>query len=255
MGKLVIVRPLPIVAVTASRGTGADNLKTRDPKEVWADSAVGNVSLTFDLGVAQEIDTVALIAVRPPVAGAVWYITCGVAAPDEFPVQIISPLRVPDVAGDAPALSHALWRSGTVVARFVTVTLAQPPGSPPLTVGVPVIGRAFAAALGREWGSGRTPLDTGTATALPGGGFAVAEGARKKLYGWTFGDLSADEVEQLDLIAGETGETAPALVIEDDAPTAGLRRRMHYGLFRRWEQFERRNRVQTRWALQIEQWI
>ena len=38
-------------------------------------------------------------------------------------------------------------------------------------------------------------MDTGAATPLPSGGFAVVEGVRKRLFTWTFGDLSIEEAD------------------------------------------------------------
>lgn len=252
----VIVKPLPIVAVVVSRGTGGDNLKTAEPKEVWADTVAGSsATLTLDLGSVQSIDTVLVGSVWPPAAGASWGLSGGVASGTEAVIQATTTLRVPDVVGDAPALSHALWRGAPRSVRYLAISVLQPAGLTPLTVGVPVIGKAFAPSLGQEWGDGAQPIDTGTATALASGGFSVVEGVRKKLYGWTFGDLSRDEHDQLQLIADALGETRPGLVIEDDSATAGLRRRIHYGLFKRWAAPERRNRVQTRWDLQLEEWV
>lgn len=264
MSSLIIVQPLALAAanVSASRGTGPGNLATRDPKEVWADSAVGAAAtLTVDLGAAKTIDTILLGYLSPPAAGATWSITGGTVTAGDAVIQAATALRVPDVAGDAPAISHALWRGASRTVRYLAISVTQPAGSATLTAGVLVVGAAFVASLGQEWGGGRQPIDTGTATALPDGGFAVVEGVRKKAYSWTFGDLSIAETEQLDLIAGQLGDTAPALVIEDPDVTAGLRRRIHYGLIRKpgggsgWSQYERRNRQQTRWELTIEEWV
>lgn len=254
MGSLIIVKPLPLVSVVASRGTGADNLKSAEPKEVWADGAGGGgATLTVDLGSVTTIDTVMLGYVRPPTAGAIWSIASGLAGDVE--ILATTTLRVPDGTGDAPLTSHALWRGTPRAVRYLTLSLAQGAGGALLTAGVLVIGKAFVASLGQEWGAGRQPIDTGTATPLPSGGFSIVEGVRKKAYSWTFGDLSLAEAEQLDLLAGVTGETAPAVVIEDDGSTAGLRRRIHYGVFRKWTAYERRNRQQTRWELAIEEWV
>jgi hypothetical protein len=118
-----------------------------------------------------------------------------------------------------------------------------------------VVGKSFVAELGQEWGAGRQPIDTGTATALPSGGFSTVEGVRKVLFSWTFGDLTRDEADRLELIGLGLGETLPGLVIEDASATAGLRSRIHYGLFKRWRAFERRNHRQTRWEIGIEQWV
>lgn len=255
MSRLMIVEPTRIAAVGASRGSGAANLATHDPKETWIDAASGSAAtITVDLGAARAIDTIALLHVRPPAAGATWSIDAGVGAADT-PVLGAATLRVPDVAGEFETVSHALWTGAARTARYVALTLTQPAGAPPLSAGALVIGRAFVAELGQEWGAGRQPIDTGTATALPSGGFSIVEGVRKSLFSWTFGDLTLAETEQLETIALHLGETAPGLVIEDADATPGLRRRIHYGLFKKWRAYERRNRRQTRWEIGIEQWV
>jgi hypothetical protein len=254
MSSLLIVEPLPIAAVTSSRGTGAANLVTPDPKEVWADSASGSAAtLTVDLGAVRTIDTIFLGHVRPPAAGATWGISVS-GAGDATP-QPVTALRVPDVAESFSIMSHALWYGAPVAARIVTLTVQQPAGSPPLTAGSLVIGRAFVSEFGQEWGAGRQPIDTGTATALPSGGFAIVEGVRKRRFGWTFGDLSVDEADRLELIALALGETKPGLVVEDADRTTGLLARIRYGKFDRWRAPERRNRRQTRWEISIEDWV
>lgn len=255
MSRLAIVEPMRIAAISASRGTGAANLLTRDPKEAWADTAAGtSMAFYLDLGELRTIDTVFLGYVLPPVASAQWQIFGGAVLDDQLAVSSSLLLRAPDVPGTAPPMSHALWHGDPREVRYLTIYVLQPEGAP-LTAGVLVVGKAFVAGLGQEWGAGRQPVDTGVATALPSGGFAIVEGARKALFSWTFGDLSTEETDQLELIGLALGETLPALVVEDAAATPGLRSRIHYGLFKRWRAFERRNRRQTRWEIAIEQWV
>lgn len=231
MANMIITAPLAIAAVTASRGSGVSNLLTADPKEVWADSATGGAAtIDVDLGTAQSIDTVFLGHVHGPAAGATWTITGGVSGNSEV-VLNTGALRVPDVTGRAPALSHGLWLGATVSVRYLRLSLTQPAEAPPLMAGVLLVGRSFQPAYNREWGSGRRPIDGGSATALASGGYGVSEGAMRRGFYWTFGDLSADEVEALEEIALDRGETRPLLVVEDPARTAGLRTRIHYGLF------------------------
>ncbi|WP_242095505.1 hypothetical protein [Sphingomonas sp. CROZ-RG-20F-R02-07] len=254
MTKLLIIEPMDFQA-TASRGSGAANLTSRDPKEVWADSAAGSAAaITIDLGQARSIDTIFLGYVRPPVATATWTITGGLSEGAEFVIQPQAILRVPDVSGRFATISHALWNGLAVTARYLTITVNQPAGTP-LTIGVAVVGLAFVAALGQEWGAGRQPIDTGSATSLPSGGFSVVDGVRKRRFGWTFGDLSLTEADQLEQIALDLGETKPALVIENAASLPGLRSRIFYGLFEKWKVYERRNRQQTRWDIGIEEWV
>ncbi len=254
MTNLLIIEPLPIAAIEA-RGSGAANLLTPNPKEAWIDSGSGGTAfVSVDLGTSQTIDTVFLGYLRNAAAGASWTITGGLARNDEFTIQNPEGLRVPDVAGRSAISSHALSYGTARLVRYLRLAIVQPAGSAPLSAGVIVVGRAFAPALGREWGSGRRPIDTGTATPLPDGSFAVVEGVRKRGLSWTFGDLTQEEVDQLEWLALSRGETAPVLVIEDAARTAGLVSRIHYSKFDRWRGFERRSRAQTRWEISVEEW-
>jgi hypothetical protein len=251
---LLVVEPLPI-SLASSRGSGVDNLASADPKEVWADTSAGTAAtITVDLGITQSIDTVMLGYLGQASPAATWVITGGVSDPHEQAIKAQAPLRVPEAAGPLTGASHALWNGAPFNVRYLELTLLQPAGSAPLTAGVLIVGLAFSASLNHEWGAGRRPIDTGTATALPSGGFAVVEGARKRALTWTFGDLTQDEVDRLEGIALRRGETATALVIEDATASAGLWSRIHYGLFE-WKAFERRNRKQTRWEMEIEQWV
>lgn len=251
---MIILAPAQIAAIAASRGTGAANLATPDPKEVWADSAAGGTAtIDLDLGAVQAINTVFLGHVTPPAAGATWAVTAGAGGYEEAVLRPATSLRVPDVPGRFPATSHALWHGATAAVRYLRMSVTQPAGSTPLTIGVVCAGLAFTPQFNRELGSGRRPIDTGSSTALPSGSFAVVEGVRKRAFAWTFGDLSAGEVDQLDALFDEVGETFPGLVVEDPAPTPSLRQRIHYGLLR-WRQNERRDARRTKWELEVEQW-
>lgn len=254
MANLLILSPARIASVTVNRGTGGGNLLTPDPREVWADSATGNGTIGIDLGAPRAIDTVFLGHILPPAAGAVWAITGGIGSYYETLMAAERPLRVPDVAGRFPALSHAFWHGPSVTVRYLRISIEQPAGALPLTIGVVQAGRAFSPEWNHEWGSGRRPIDTGSATALPNGGFSVIEGVRKSAWHWTLGDLSDAERDTLYELALDRGETKPLLVVEDPASTAGLRRRLHYGKFMQLRQFERLGKNRTRWELQIEEW-
>jgi hypothetical protein len=256
MGKLTILAPTPIAAIAANRGGDVALLLTPDPKEVWYDTAVGvSAAIDLDLGGPMPIDTIFVGSISGAVAGAAWSIQGGLASPTDTLIQTDAPLRVPDAAGQAPAISHSLWTGAERSLRYIRLNVGQPVGFAPLTAGIVMVGKAFAATLGHEWGAGRKVIDTGTSTALPGGGFAVVEGARKGSYSWTFGDLSPAEVDALYALQLDRGETRPLLVVEDPAATAGLRWRLHYGKLTALRQFERRNPAQTRWEMTVEEWI
>lgn len=256
MANLIILAPATISALSASRGSGALNLLTADPKEVWADTgAAGSVSIDVDLGGLQPVDTIYLGSLYGAASAASWTISGGAAGYVETVIKPAGPLRVPDVAGRAAAVSHALWHGASRVVRYIRISITIPAGAPQLMVGVLMVGAAFRPSWNKEWGSGRRPIDTGTATALPSGGFGIGEGVRKAAYYWTLGDLAGEEVDRLYDLAIDRGETRTVLVVEDPDQTVGLRNRIHYGLFERFRQYERRNRMQTRWEFGLEQWV
>lgn len=256
MANMILTSPLPVAALAASRGSGAANLLTAAPKEIWADNAAGSaVTIDIDLGVVRTLDTVFLGYVHGPAAGATWTITGGVAGYTEAVVKASGALRVPDVTGRFPDMSHALWFGAASTVRYLRLSLNQPAGSPALKAGILLVGKSFQSELNREWGSGRKPIDGGTATALPSGDFGIVEGAKRRGFYWSYGDLSADEVEELEEIVLAHGVTRPLLVVEDPAQTAALRTRIHYGTLTAPRQFERRNRAQTRWELGVEGWV
>ncbi|WP_454279941.1 hypothetical protein [Sphingomonas sp. Marseille-Q8236] len=255
MSRLVIVQPLLVSAAASTRGTGADNLRSANPKEVWMDGATGgDVSITIDLGVGATIDTICLGYIRGSVAGTTWSITGGMVSADQVAIQAATSLRVPDAADSFEPVSHGLWSGAALTIRYLKITLSHP-GPDRLSAGVLVVGKAFRPVLGQDWGGGRQPIDTGTATPLPDGGFATVEGVIKSGFSCTLSDLSEAETLQLERIAKALGTVRPGLLIEDDTRSAGLITRMHYGLFGKWKPFERRNRAQTRWDISIEQWV
>lgn len=190
MQNLLILAPAPIVALSASRGSGALNLLTDDPREVWADSAVGSAAtIDIDLGIVRAVDTVFVGHLLSPLAAASWSITGGAAGYAETVLRSSSDLRVPDVGGtvNPPALSHALWHGAGAMVRYIRISLIQPGSGTALTAGALLVGRAFVPQFNREWGSGRRPIDTGSVTALPGGGFAIVPGVRKSAWSWSHG--------------------------------------------------------------------
>ena len=255
MANMIVVPPLPVAAIAASRGTGVANLLTADPKEVWVDSAVATpATIDIDLGAAQSIDTVFLGHVYNVGTAATWAISGGLSGYSDVEIKASGTLRVPDADDQYPPMSHALWFGDAVSVRYLRITVTKPV-LPVFMIGVVLIGRAFQPELNKEFGAGRRVIDTGVATPLPSGGYGIAEGVRKRGYNWTFADLTLAEIDALEAVALDRGETATLLAVEDPAPTTSLRNRIHYGLFTRFRQFERRNAVQTRWELGIEEWV
>ena len=256
MANLLILAGAPIAAIAASRGSGAEYLLTDSPKEVWQDSASGSAAnIDIDLSVARPIDSVFLGSILPPLAGAAWTITGGLAGYGETVLKAAGALRAVDRAGMAPALSHALWTGAATTVRYLRLAITQPGDGAALSIGNVIVGSAFQPHWNKEWGSGRRVIDTGTVTPLIDGGFAVVEGARKGSYGWTFGDLADDEVDRLYALQLDRGETRPLVVAEDPAATDGQMLRLHYCRFVSLKAYERRDPSQTRWDLAVEDWL
>lgn len=255
MSNILIMAPLTPAAISTSRGTGAQNLLTSDPKEIWLDSTVGSAAqINIDLGVVQVIDTVFLGSILGASADATWTITGGAAGYTEFTIKPAGALRVPERLGKFSYLSHAFWTGGEFLARYVRISLTQPSG-PPLSVGVLALGDGFQPAYNQEWGAGRGVKDTGTVTRLPSGSAVSVEGARYGSYSWTLGDLSDDETEALYELQLQTGETRVALVVEDPATTAGLRNRLHYALMTNLRPYTRRSSGVTQWDMAVDDLI
>jgi hypothetical protein len=255
MANILMAEPLPIAAISASRGSGAENLLTADPREAWLDDAVGSVvSIDIDLGAERIVDTVFLGCMFHASPAAIWTISGGLGGYADQVIMQAQPLRVPDRKWARRTLSHALWIGNEQLVRYVRVSIIQPAGAEPMSIGALIVSSRFQPRFNKEWGAGRGVKDTGTVTRLASGGVAVVEGVRYATYGWTLGDLSVDEADQLYEMQLVVGESRPILVVEDPARTTGLRNRIHYGALTGLRAFERRNVRQTSWQLTVEDW-
>lgn len=255
MANMLILRPVDIAAIAVSRGSGAANLLSPSPKEVWVDNAVGTAAtIDVDFGSMVVIDTVFLGSIIGPALAARWTITGGLAGYAEFTIKADGPLRVPDRPGRVAPNTHAFWHGGEQLVRYLRVSVTQPAGSAPLAIGAIMAGDAWQPTFNQEWGAGRGVKDTGSVSRLPSGDFVSVEGARYATYKWTLGDLTEDEADWLHDLAMDRGESRVVLVVEDPDWTSGLRARLHYGLLTGLRPNERRNPAQTRWDCQIEDW-
>jgi len=254
MKTLCMVPPISIAAITASRGSDPSRLLTNDPKEVWVDSVAGSaVTLNIDLGSSQLIDTIFLGSSNAADA-ATWNISSGVSTPVETGWGLNAVLPVPYRIPSRPR--HSLvQKPAPIPARYVRLTITQPVGSPPLVIGNIAIGAAFIPTWGREYGSGRTPIDTGSRERLPSGGFGISPGAIKSSWTWTMGDLTDDEVDALFAMTMVFGQSYALLTIEDPDTTPGLAERIHWGVFDKLEAYERLSPGATKWAFTVEDWV
>ncbi|PHP19514.1 hypothetical protein CG471_11685 [Sphingobium sp. IP1] len=255
MANILITEPTPIAAIATSRGTGAANLLTGDPREIWLDSEVGSVAvIDIDLGVERIIDTVFLGCLFGAADAATWWIKGGLAAYEEQTILDTSALRVPERDWRRRTMSHALWFGPEQLLRYIRIGVEQPAGAEPLAIGALIVGDGFQPKYNKEWGSGRAVKDMSTVTRLASGGVAVVEGGRYASYSWTLGDLSEEETDRLFELQLAVGESRPLLVVENPDRTAGLRNRIHYGTLTGLRSYDRRNAVQTSWQLAIDGW-
>lgn len=248
MSNMIIFKPLPISEVVPQlASTGAANLLTPDPKEVWAATlGAGAYALYIDMGSAVTIDSLFVGGLN---AGAFLYTFYKAADMAGGGLVALYTPAAPTAASPYGFVRLAAPTSS----RYFRISIANFSVGP--QAGVIALGLAFQPTHNREWGGGRLLIDTGSKERLLGGGFGIGEGVRKAAYQWTFGDLLDAEVEALWDLAKDRGETSPIVVVEDPADTAGLGNRIHYGLFDRFEPYTRQGAGRTRWALSMEEWV
>jgi len=250
MGRLRIVKPIPYT-VTGGVMVGAQRVATPSPKEAAiAVGSYGNndILVGLDFGADVQIDTliVGYIVNSLPLLEIRYGATTGVGG-------VIA--NVSAALGDGlPPYFYLVTLPTPVLARYIEIRPA--PGTttaPYFTVGVVAAGLAVMPFYGREWGAGRTIDDASNVERLFGGGFGIDQGAITTGYQWTCGDLQPEEVVSLYRIARSVGVSRSILVIEDDdAPAVG--ERIHWGLFRKLEAYERLDPSNTRWSFQIWDW-
>lgn len=257
MSNILILPRSSVAAITATRGgASSGNLLTYSPKEVWVDTAVGTaVNISIDFGEVRSIDTVFLGFVNPAPAGATWRIQGGVAGYTELTLRTTIALRAVDSATRMPAMSHALWTGASASVRYLRLVLTQPADAAPMTAGIVMAGAAWRPTFNMEFGSGRRVIDTGTIAALQDGGFASVEGVRKRTFNWTLGDLTVAEVDALEELVMDHGETIPLLVVEDPDASVGQRGRIHYGVFSGLQSYGREDPTKTKWEFTFEEWL
>lgn len=247
MPGLLLTKPIAFVA-SAAGWAGPENLQTKSPREICVAPGTGAQSFEVDLQAVGDVDTFFLAATNAR-ADAVWTIQT-IAAPGGAVTAThvnAAPMRL---TGNIRARYHSFVRLAAPVAgRYFRITVNQP--TSPIEIGRAIVGLAF------DWpyayGSGRQPIDTSRSVALPDGGFGIDEGVVKVGFQWRFLDLSNAALAKLWQIVEELGENKTLLAVEgpDYPPPATS---VHYGLFRKLEQFEREDAAETKWAMSFEEW-
>ncbi len=245
----LVISPWPIAAVTPAGGTGGAMLLTPDPRETWAAADAAATSIVADLGQARSVDSIFLGFTN---AGAAMSWTIEASAAPGGPwtlIQAAAPLRAADSLG--PFHHGYAYLPAAQSWRYWRLSLSASGGAP-LEAGVLMLGEAFAKP--REVGGGRTLIDTGTRTDLVSGGFGMGGGTMKASFNWSYVDLTDAELRRLWAIGWDRGTRRPVLVVEDADLTAGRNEAMHYGVFDRFQAYERREADNTRWALSMVEW-
>lgn len=267
MSSLLIVPPLPIVGITASRGNMVERLLTGDPREAWQDTGgSGQITIGIDLGIAQQVDTL-FLGFTNAQDNATIAVSSGVANAGE--TQWTGAVLPAPYLNTRPRRHGFAWRNkliddpyagrirvgDPILARYIDVRVTQGAGGAPLYAGNLCAGLAFQPLLGREYGGGRGAVDTGTRERLQAGGFGMSPGLVKAAWGFTMGDLTPSEVDRLWDIVSLIGETKSVLVVEAPDATPGLAERLHWSVFDKLESYERLDPANTRWAFRVEDWI
>jgi hypothetical protein len=153
MSNILIMEPLPIAAIAAAPGTGAANLLSPHPKEVFSSPATGdNFSIDIDLGSVQIIDTIFLGFLWDVGAAVTRTIAGGVAGHAEFTIATVEALRAVDAAGTGANPTHALWTAAAVAVRYIRIFVGVSAGHPSISAGIVMVGKAFRPTYNQEWG-------------------------------------------------------------------------------------------------------
>jgi hypothetical protein len=251
---MIIASPLPIAALvvggTAGAGSGYANLLTSDPKEIFVAGA-GNAQtvIDIDLGSAADVDFFFLGFTNMSLA-ATWSIDkatgLGSGLANLVPTGATRPF---DALGSR---WHAFAQlAAPANSRYFRIKVDQTGAA--LQAGILMLGKKFQAPY--ELGGGRTVIDTGAKEPLPSGGFGLGDGVVKAGLRWTFPDLSPADRRKLWSIVYGRGERQPVVVVEETGEDAGLHEEIHYGLFDRFQAYEREAPGATRWALSMTEWV
>ncbi|WP_289145028.1 hypothetical protein [uncultured Sphingobium sp.] len=248
MSGVLIIAPAPHGALPVAAGSGASNLLTFDPKEIWAASSVNPVEIQIDMGTPVAIDSF-FLGYTNAAPGAFWAIYSNTAPGTGHAQLYQGPMRAADSLGPR---HHAFRRiAAPVTSRYFSIAVYQS-GAVPLYAGALVLGRAFEKY--RERGAGRTLIDTGERQDLPGGGFNMGGGVLKAQFAFSFIDLTDAETFRLEQIKRNCGLRKPVLLIEDADLAIGQNEAIHYGVFERFQARESADADVSRWAGSVLEW-
>lgn len=248
MQTMIIVKPIPPVAVVSQSLPTMSRALTPDPKEAFAVAPNTGVSIVLDFGAAITVDT-GFVGYHTALLTQDWsLIACDASG---APTGVVVPGGLLKPLGYGPPF-HAFRRGSPQTSRYFKFTLSA--AGVGFSVGVLAIGLAWQSTWGQEMGGGKQVIDTGSVERLFGGGFGIDDGTAADAFQWTLGDLQADEIRTLYQIVKDRRTTRTVLVVEDPEQTDGLNERIHWGLFQKLDFFERADPANWKWSLEIADW-
>lgn len=249
MSGTLIVAGDDVSAIAVSSGTGADNLLSQSPREVWMAASATPQTIDIDMGQVVPIDSF-FIGATNATADAVWTVFRGASMGDEEQ-EIMAP-RLCRAADSLGPTHHAFHRlAQPVSSRFFRIRISQG-GADPFYAGRVLLGLAFEQF--RELGGGRQPVDTGSRTSQADGGFGTAAGIVKALFNFSFIDLDDNDLRRLWAIAYKVGLRIPCVTVEDADLASGQNEAIHYGVFQTFQPYDRQEPGASRWAFSHEEW-
>lgn len=222
-----------------------------DPKEVAVSpGGSGGATYLLDFGQPVALDSV-FLGYHSATGPQEWAFVTSDSAGNQTGTLIGTTAFAP--SGYGPPYHSFVRAANPLTSRYWSLYTSAK-GGPAFYIGVLAVGLALQFQYGTEWGAGRSIDDTGTAERLFGGGFGIDDGVAAGGYQWTFGDLQPDELRKLYQLVRERRTTRSVLVVEDPDQTDGLNERLHWGLFRKLDAYERLDPLNTKWSLQVADW-
>lgn len=247
MSGVLIIKPEAHGASPVAAGSGASNLLTFDPKEVWVAPSAEPVEIQIDMGGVVTIDSV-FLGYTNAASAAFWTVSSNTAPGTGHVLLHQGTMRAADSLGPR---HHAFVRFAPATSRYFSIAVYQN-GPVPIYAGALVLGLAFE--KHRERGVGRTLVDTGERQDLPGGGFNMGGGVVKAQFAFSFIDLTDAETFRLEQIKRSCGLRTPVVVVEDDELAIGQNEAIHYGVFERFQARESTDPDMSRWAGSVIEW-
>jgi hypothetical protein len=218
-----IMRLLPTTAVAGSAGMAPWSAVIDDQPKVAATAVTaGPNSVDIDFGSVQAWDSlfVGFHNASPTATLAASY---GSGGYTEASWVSGAPMRL---AGAPGPRYDTLLEGFAVNSRYVRITFSH--GVSGFFVGAVGVGQRFTPTVPQDWESKTGFRDTGARTKLDAGGVAIRRGERVRTLTWTWGRLTDAELDKLDAMVGELGETSP-LVTWAELSDPGAWRRLAFG--------------------------